>query len=66
MINCCSKPFLFRDISTSKNDNDPSTSFSQVNFTLVCFVNIDQIFQGSEEFEIEQIYRPHIFYNTQA
>ena len=38
MINLCSKPLLFRDISTSKNCNDSLTSFSLANFILACFV----------------------------
>ena len=32
------KPLLFCDITTSKNGNDPLTSFSLVNFILACFV----------------------------
>ena len=67
MIHCCGKHLLFRDISTSKNINDPLTSFSLVNFILACFVfKYSLNYQGGKEIEIEQKYRQHIFYNTKT
>ena len=63
------KSFLFRDVSTSKNGKDSLTSFSLVNIILACFLfkySLNIKYQGGEEIEIEQIYCPHIFYNTQA